>query len=82
MVTYYNYYGVEPGTDKYEAIANSNIIKTLCTLTGTETKEEMKQADLRQAAETYLMGTVGLTAEQVAAVRTAITTPVTAEAAA
>ena len=25
MVTYYNYYGVEPGTDKYDAIANSNI---------------------------------------------------------
>ncbi len=29
MVTYYNYYGVEPGTEKYTAIANSNIIKSL-----------------------------------------------------
>ena len=74
-------YGIT-ALELYNAIANSNIIKTLCTLTGTETEEEMKQADLRQAAETYLMGTVGLTAEQVAAVRTAITTPVTAEAAA
>ncbi len=82
MLSYENYYHVEHHSDRWYSIANSNIIKTLCTLTGTETKEEMKQADLRQAAETYLMGTVGLTAEQVAAVRTAITTPVTAEAAA
>ena len=82
MLSYENYYHVEHHSDRWYSIANSNIIKTLCTLTGTETEEEMKQADLRQAAETYLMGTVGLTAEQVAAVRTAITTPVTAEAAA
>ena len=27
MTTYYNYYGVEPGTDKYTAIAESNIIR-------------------------------------------------------
>ena len=57
MVTYYNYYGVEPGTDKYEAIANSNIIKTLQNAFGVE---DLSKADLQKGAKGY-MKAIGLT---------------------
>lgn len=57
MVTYYNYYGVEPGTDKYEAIANSNIIKTLQNAFGVE---DLSKADLQKGAKGY-MRAIGLT---------------------
>lgn len=87
MRSYENYYHVEYHSDRWFSIANSNIIKTLCTITGTETqadleKADLKKADLKAAAEAYLIGTVGLTAEQVAALQSALTTPVTAEKAA
>ncbi|MBQ4564893.1 MAG: 5'-nucleotidase C-terminal domain-containing protein, partial [Oscillospiraceae bacterium] len=62
MVTYYNYYGVEPGTDKYNAIANSNIIKSLKTAFGVE---DLTTADLAAEAEEYLR-TIGLGAQEVA----------------
>ena len=51
MVTYKNYYGVEPGTDKYEAIAASNIIKSLEKAFGVE---DLKTADLKAEAEEYI----------------------------
>lgn len=57
MVTYYNYYGVEPGTDKYNAIANSNIIKTLQNAFGVE---DLSKADLQKGAKGY-MKAIGLT---------------------
>ena len=57
MVTYYNYYGVEPGTDKYDAIANSNIIKTLQNAFGVE---DLSKADLQKGAKDY-MKAIGLT---------------------
>ena len=57
MVTYYNYYGVEPGTDKYSAIANSNIIKTLQNAFGVE---DLSKADLQKGAKDY-MKAIGLT---------------------
>ena len=61
MVTYYNYYGVEPGTEKYEAIANSNIIKSLCTAFGVE---DLTTADLSAEAAEYL-AEIGLTDEEI-----------------
>ena len=60
MVTYHNYYGVEPGTEKYDAIANSNIIKTLKTAYGVE---ELENADLNQEAEEYILQ-IGLTKQE------------------
>ena len=57
MVTYYNYYGVEPGTDKYDAIANSNIIKTLQNAFSVE---DLSKADLQKGAKDY-MKAIGLT---------------------
>ncbi len=66
MVTYYNYYGVEPGTDQYEVIADSNIRKSLCTAFGLASLEG---ADLRVSAETYLLG-IGLTEAEIDNLRT------------
>ncbi|MGE9970459.1 alpha/beta fold hydrolase [Candidatus Pseudoscillospira sp. SGI.172] len=74
MLSYENYYHVEHHSDRWYRIANSNIIKTLCTLTGTTTEAEMKKADLQKAAETYLTEKVGLSAEQVTALLETITT--------
>lgn len=65
MVTYKNYYGVEPGTDKYEAIAASNIIKSLEKAFGVE---DLKTADLKAEAEEYIKE-IGLSDDEIAALR-------------
>ena len=53
MVTYYNYYGVEPGTHKYVAIRKGNIDKNLARLFGVD---DIYQSglDLAASAEKYL----------------------------
>jgi hypothetical protein len=61
MVTYYNYYGVEEGTEKYDAIANSNIIKSLQKAFGVE---DLSKADLAAEAKEYILS-LGLTEEEV-----------------
>ena len=60
MVTYYNYYGIEPGTEKYTAVANSNIVKSLVAAFGVE---DLAAADLQKEAVEYLTE-IGLTAEE------------------
>ena len=66
MMTYYNYYGVAPGTEQYEVIADSNIRKSLCTAFGLASLEG---ADLRVSAEAYLLG-IGLTEAEIDNLRT------------
>ena len=71
MTTYYNYYGVEKGTEKYEAIANSNIIKTLKTAFGVPADYDISSvtaADLQYGAEAYIKA-IGLTDAEVAALK-------------
>ena len=75
MVTYYNYYGVEPGTEKYEAIAESNIIKSLKIAFGVE---DLTAADLAAEAEEYLTE-IGLTEEEIADLRIALGVPVSGD---
>ena len=53
MVTFYNYYGIEPGTKKYDIILKGNIEKGLCAAFGIES---IYQADLAACAEKYLRG--------------------------
>ena len=65
MVTYWNYYGVLPGTEQYEAIVNSNIRKSLAAAFGVESIDE---ADLQAEAVEYLLE-AGMTAEEIAAVQ-------------
>lgn len=63
MVTYYNYYGVEPGTEKYTAIANSNIIKSLQAAFGVT---DLAAADLKSEAADYLKA-IGLSNAEISA---------------
>ena len=65
MVTYYNYFGIQPGSDLYTKIAAANIQKTLAAAFDLETLEG---ADLAEAAEEYLKS-IGLTDEQLAVLR-------------
>lgn len=61
MTTYYNYYGVEKGTEKYNAILSSNIVKTLQTAFGVN---DFWTADLEKGAENYLK-TIGLISSEI-----------------
>ena len=65
MVTFYNYYGVKPGTEQYDIIARSNICTTLATAFGTA---DIREADLQASAEAYLLG-LGLSADEIAQIR-------------
>ena len=66
MTTYYNYYGVERGSEKYTAIAESNIIKTLQAAFGVA---DLSKADLQKGAKDY-MKAIGLTDGEIAALMT------------
>ena len=63
METFFNYYGVEKGTEKYNAVVNSNIIPTLKTIFGVD---DIYTADLEAEAEAYFMEDLGLSAKEVA----------------
>lgn len=63
MVTYANYYGVEKGTEKYDAIASSNIVKTLQNAFGVK---DLSKANLAVEAKEYILS-LGLTEDEVTA---------------
>ncbi len=65
MVTYFNYYGVQPGTEQYEVIAASNIQKSLAAAFGMTS---IFEGDLQAAAVKYLTA-IGVSAEDIAAVQ-------------
>ena len=62
MTTYYNYYGVEEGTEKYAAIVKNNLIQVLGT---TFKVDDVYKADLAAEAKAFLMEDAGLTADEV-----------------
>ena len=66
MVTYYNYYGVEDGGEKYDAIVKNNLIQALNT---TYKVDDVYKADLAAEAEAFLIEDAGLTADEVAALK-------------
>ena len=66
METYVNYYGVEKGSEKYEAVVNSNIIGALQTNFKVKNAYE---ADLSAEAEAYMIENLGLSADEVAALK-------------
>ena len=66
MTTYYNYYGIEKGTEKYDAVVNTNLIKLLNTTFGVD---DVYKANLAAEAEAFLMEDVGLTADEVSALK-------------
>lgn len=68
MTSYENYYGVEEGTERYDAI--SQIIRDFFTeINGRPFPENA----VKTVAENYLISQVGLTADQVAALEALIT---------
>ena len=68
MVTFYTFYGVEPGTEQYDVIANANIRKSLCSAFGLSS---LDGADLPLCAASYLEG-IGLTPEEIDAIRASL----------
>lgn len=66
METYINYYGVQPGSEKYEAVENSNIIKTLQEAFGVN---DVYQADLAAEAKDFLVEALGLAEDEVNALK-------------
>ena len=67
MVTYFNYYGVMEGSENYDAIVKNNLIKVLET---TFNVDDVYKADLVAEAEAFLVEDAGLTADEVAALKT------------
>ena len=68
MVTYYNYYGVADGTDQYNVIASSNIVKSLSTAFGVD---DFYSVDLAKEAEEYLED-IGMTEDEIASLKAAL----------
>lgn len=66
MITYYNYYGVEPDSDRYDAIAERNIAKTLADAFAIESIHE---ADLAAEAEAYLQEVLGIDPATIAQIK-------------
>ena len=75
MRTYSNYYGVEPGTEKYDAIAKSNIIKSLQQAFGVA---DLATADLKAGATAYFKA-IGLTDAELASLAANLTEAPAAE---
>jgi protein tyrosine/serine phosphatase len=55
MQTYTNYYGIEPGTKKYDMTSEKNITEMLYIIAGLESGTSLVEIDLKTAAETYLL---------------------------
>ena len=65
MTTYENYYGIEPGTEKYDMIVEKNIMQMLPIITGSDNLED---GGLPAAAESYLINN-GMTQEAVTSLK-------------
>ena len=62
METYYNYYGVEEGSEQYDAIVRNNLIKVLAA---TLKVDDVYKADLAAEARAFFTEDAGLTADEV-----------------
>ena len=63
---YTNYYGVEKGSEKYEAVVNSNIVQAIQT---SFKVNDACKADLVAEAEAYLMKESGMSADEEVALK-------------
>ena len=68
MLTYFNYYGVEPGTPQYDAIAESNIQKTLAIAFDVDDISS-DDIDLQSEAENYLSEKLHLSEDEISALK-------------
>lgn len=74
MRSYENVYFVDPATEEWQEIADVTVIRDLLSLTGGADAASLETADLAQAAQRYLIGTVGMSAEQVVALKAKLST--------
>lgn len=72
MITYANFYGVEPGTEQYDIIVRSNIAKTLAAAFDVES---IYDADLADEADAYLLE-IGMTSEEIDTLKTRLSTDI------
>ena len=72
MVTYANYFGVEPGTEQYDAIVRSNIARSLAAAFDIES---IYDADLAAEADAYLLE-IGMTREEIDALKAKLGTDI------
>lgn len=54
MVSYQNYYRIEPGTDKFDTIAEKNVKEMMRSTAGLQKGASLEGVDLKAAAEKYL----------------------------
>lgn len=73
MLSFENYYFVKKNSEQWQYIAESNIEKSLLDITGAKDAAELAKVDTVKAAETYLTETVGLSADEVANLKDALT---------
>ena len=71
MITYYNFYGIEAGTDQYKQIAASNIEALLARAFGIKSIYE-DGADLRSCSEAFLKE-IGMNDDEIASLRESLT---------
>ncbi len=74
MVSYENYYHVEKDSEQYKLISEV-AAGMLRDLAGLEKDADLSKVDLQKAAEDYMTG-IGLTAEQISALKTVLSTPI------
>ncbi len=67
MLTYYNYYGIEPGTKPYQRIAEGNIVSSLSSVFGVSSIQE-ENIDLSACAET-LLEKIGMQPDEISALK-------------
>lgn len=74
MLSYENYYHVEKDSDRYNRIAESNIMASLRMIAGLDEGADLSRVDLQKAASDYLVNTVGMTNDQVTALQGVLAT--------
>ena len=67
MITYYNFYGIEPGTDQYKQIAESNIEAVLAKAFGIKSIYD-DGVDLRSCSEIFLKE-IGMNDDEISSLR-------------
>ena len=65
MASFVNYYHLEKGDERYQAIMDGNAAYLFMTLSGTEHVTDMEKADYQAAAEAYLLS-AGLGEDEIA----------------
>ena len=72
LVSYYNYYGVEPGSKRWKDTASANILKFLPEVFGIS---DLETADLAATAEAFLLK-IGMTEDEISALKTRLGTDI------